>query len=353
MMLVSCYSGDGDTPPSPPKAATFTNLGFLPGDASSAANAVSSDGAVVAGVSNSSAGISHAYRWDAQQKMVGLGFLAGGNHTVATGISADGSIVVGYGDSTSAPPSPSAVFRWTAPSGVNRIDGLSGSSLCTGSGVSGDGSAIVGTCLTVNNEGYRWTESTGAVGLGRFGGGSNQTSGAYAISRDGRVIVGAGHPILTGAVLWVVDGGSAVLGKLAGDASAAASAVSRNGSVVVGYSIDDAQRSRAFRWTQQTGMVALPDAPGGVSGLMASGVSGDGRRVVGSGLNVAGEAAIIWDAEHGTRSLEELLSTEFTADIKGWKLTRATAISDDGQTIVGYGTSPGGQTEAWVLRLSD
>jgi probable HAF family extracellular repeat protein len=128
--------------------------------------------------------------------------------------------------------------------------------------------------------------------------------------------------------------------------------VSRDGSVVVGDSIDNAQRSRAFRWTQQTGMVALPDAPG-VSGMIATGVSGDGQRVVGSGTSAAGESAIIWDAVHGTRSLEAVLHSEFTADINGWKLVRATAISDDGHTIVGYGTNQTGQTEGWVLRLGD
>jgi len=47
------------------------------------------------------------------------------------------------------------------------------------------------------------------------------------------------------------------------------------------------------------------------------------------------------------------LSSEFTVDIKGWTLTRATAVSDDGRSIVGYGTNPGGQVEAWLLRLSD
>lgn len=353
VMLVSCLADDGDNPPSPPKPATFTNLGFLPGDTSSAAKAVSSDGAVVAGTSVSSAGISQAFRWNAQQKMVGLGLLPGGNYATATAVSANGSVVVGYGDSSSAPPSPTAAFRWTVGNGIARVDSVPGSYLCTASGVSGDGSAVVGTCLTFNNEAYRWTESTGAVGLGRFGGGSNQTSGASAISSDGRVIVGAGHPVLTGAVLWIVGGGSVVLGRLPGDASAVATAVSRDGSVVVGYSTDNAQRSRAFRWTQQTGMAALPDAPGGVSGIIATGVSGDGQLVVGSGMSAAGEVAIIWDAEHGTRLLEVVLSSEFTADIKGWKLIRATAISDDRHTIVGYGTNPGGQTEGWVLRLPD
>jgi len=122
--------------------------------------------------------------------------------------------------------------------------------------------------------------------------------------------------------------------------------------VIVGSSTDDSQRSRAFRWTQQMGMMALPDASSGMFG-MASGVSGDGQIVVGSTTSAAGEAAAIWDAEHGTRLLETVLSSEFPTDIGGWNLVRATAISDDGHTIVGYGTNPGGQTEGWAVRLPD
>lgn len=99
--------------------------------------------------------------------------------------------------------------------------------------------------------------------------------------------------------------------------------------MVVGFSTDNSQRLRAFRWTHQTGMAAHPDAPDRMSG-MASSVSGDGQLVVGSTRSASGEAAVIWDAEHRTRLLETVLSSEFPTDIKGWKLIRATAISDDG-----------------------
>jgi len=351
-LLISC-SGDGsDSPSSSSEPAIFTNLGFLPGDTSSTANAVSADGTVVVGSSMSPAGISRAFRWTAQQNMLGLGFLPGGSQATAAAVSANGSVVIGYGDSSGAPQSASAIFRWTVGSGIARVNGIPGSHLCTASGVSGDGSALVGTCLTINNEAYLWTESAGSVGLGRFGGGSDQTSTATAVSSDGRFVVGAGHPMLTGAVVWVVNGGFVVLGQLPGDASAVASAVSRDGAVVVGSSTDDSQRSRAFRWTRQTGMEALPQAPSGLSG-MAFGVSGDGELVVGSSMSASGESAVIWDAEHGTRLLETVLGSQFPTDIKGWKLIRATAISDDGTTIVGYATNPRGQTEGWALRLPD
>ncbi|MCK7496939.1 MAG: hypothetical protein MZW92_43155 [Comamonadaceae bacterium] len=113
---------------------------------------------------------------------------------------------------------------------------VAGVLLCSAGGVSGDGATVVGTCLRVNNTAYRWTAATGAMALTRFGGGSNQQSSAAAISLDAALVVGAGHPVLTGAVTWAADGSSTVLGLLPGDAEATATAVSRDGSTVVGAS---------------------------------------------------------------------------------------------------------------------
>ena len=36
----------------------------------------------------------------------------------------------------------------------------------------------------------------------------------------------------------------------------------------------------------------------------------------------------------------------------GWKLVEATAVSADGNTIVGWGTNEAGDTEAWVVVLA-
>jgi hypothetical protein len=54
------------------------------------------------------------------------------------------------------------------------------------------------------------------------------------------------------------------------------------------------------------------------------------------------------------RSLRDMLTNEFgLADsLAGWSLEDATAISADGRTIVGLGTNPDGNTEAWLARLA-
>ena len=197
----------------------------------------------------------------------------------------------------------------------------------------------MGTCLQINDTAFRWTPDTGAVALDRFGTGSNLQSSATAVSLDGAVTVGAGHPALTGAVAWPTAGVPIVLGKLPGDVEAIATAASRDGTVVVGSSLDSASHSSGFRWTAASGML----------GLVSS--DADARRLGGGGNAGAEDVALIWDKEHGLRELTAVLSADYRTEIPGWKLTRATGISEDGRTIVGYGTNPQGVTQAWIVQL--
>jgi hypothetical protein len=53
----------------------------------------------------------------------------------------------------------------------------------------------------------------------------------------------------------------------------------------------------------------------------------------------------LWDA------LYAIGSDEGTVDLAGWQLQRATAISSDGQTIVGIGANPKGIHEAWIATI--
>ena len=350
-LLAASLAGCGDDSP-PVVQATFRSLGFLPGYAASHPAAVSADGTVVVGLVTTAAGSRQAFRWNVQQGMVGLGYLPGGVSSMATAVSADGTVIVGVGDASGSGSSTlSAAFRWTPAAGVRQVEALPGSTLCSAAGVSGDGATVVGTCLQVNNTAYRWTAGTGAVALTRFGGGSNQQSSAAALSLDAALVVGAGHPVLTGAVTWAVDGSSTVLGMLAGDADATATAASRDGSTVVGASRSSAGSYRAFRWTRQTGMVALGNDVAGLLGGYATSVSGDGRLIVGWGSAATGDVALVWDVEHGVRLLESALLADHQTQIPGWKLARATAVSDDGRTIAGYGVNPQGATEAWIVTL--
>jgi probable HAF family extracellular repeat protein len=136
-----------------------------------------------------------------------------------------------------------------------------------------------------------------------------------------------------------------------GDFVSNAQATSADGSVVVGFSKPD-PRYEAFRWTADGGMVGLGYLPGG-DRSMAYSVSADGSIVVGATTSTSAPdplvwKAFMWDPVHGMRDVESVLTEDFGLDLTGWKLTEARDVSGDGTVIVGYGTNPSGDTEAWI-----
>jgi probable HAF family extracellular repeat protein len=170
------------------------DLGTLGGD-ESAAFGVSADGAVVVGESSG-----HAFRWTASGGMQDLGTLPGGYASRAKGVSADGAVVIGEAESAEG---YRHAFRWTAAGGMQDLGTLGGNE-SRAYGVSADGAVVVG--MAENAEGYnhafRWTASGGMEDL-NITYASLLTDGsrlewAYAISPDGRYIVGEGFNAATG-----------------------------------------------------------------------------------------------------------------------------------------------------------
>jgi probable HAF family extracellular repeat protein len=301
-------------------AASFQGLGYVPGkDWVSQAYAVSADGLVVVGISRDHS-FTVAFRWTAEDSMQNLGYLSGENTTEATGVSADGSIVVGWSQKTGS--GDVEAFRWTQSGGMVGLGDLAGGPfLSYGYDVSSDGSAVVGTSWSASGfEAFRWTQSGGMVGLGDLPGGEFESQ-AYGISSDGLVVVGrgwsAGSPLE--AFRWTETGGMVGIG------GTKARDVSDDGSVIVGSD---------GRWTESGGWQDI--------GLSAYGVSADGSVVIGyNGV------AFIWDERYGTQNLKDWLENVFSLDLTDWTLTMAKGISADGLKIVGYGTNPSGNIEAW------
>lgn len=89
----------------------------------------------------------------------------------------------------------------------------------------------------------------------------------------------------------------------------------------------------------------------GEFGSYALAVSPDGSTVVGQGASARGNEAAIWDAEHGMRSVQDVLELSYGLDLNGWTLQYATGISDDCRSLVGVGTNPAGDAEAWLAVL--
>ena len=173
---------------------------------------------------------------------------------------------------------------------------------------------------------------------------------ARAVSADGTVVVGESRHKsgYDEAFRFRADTGLIQLGVVPGDSSSVADGVSADGSVIVGSSFGT--DTQAFRWTQETGMVGLGTLPGGSRNSSARGVSADGSVIVGQCDGEAGFEAFVWDATHGMRSVRQLLVSQFGlgANLRGWKLRGATAVSADGSVVVGYGMNPRRQPRGLV-----
>jgi len=336
---------------------SFTGLGDLPGGSyESNAWGVSGDGSVVVGHSVTTSG-NEAFVWTLGGGMVGIGDpLVFPIRTEANAVSDDGLVVVGLGESAAGHEG----FRWTAGGGMVPLGDLPGGTFgSTALAVSADGSVIVGQGQSdassggTNSEGFLWTSGGGMVALGDLPGGQYNST-AKDLSADGSVIVGGSSSVNTSfafeAYWWTSAGGMVALGDLPGGAFASdARDVSSDGSVIVGRGTPGVLE--AFRWTSSNGMVGLGFLPIANSSF-AEGVSGDGLVVVGASSGFGAAHAFIWDPAEGMRRLQEVLVDDLGLDLTGWTLERATAISTDGLSIVGYGENPSGDREAWRAVLA-
>jgi probable HAF family extracellular repeat protein len=338
----------------PAFAGSFQPLGDLSGgNYFSVATGVSADGTTVCGYSSSTAsGASYeAFRWTATNGMVALGDLSGGTfRSFAQAISADGTTVVGDSNSSNG----NQAFRWTQATGMAGLGDLPGGNVFSyANAVSADGGVVAGESSstlsgTTRAEAFRWTPTNGMTGLGDLPGGDFD-SHAYAVSADGTGIIGnSSSSNGNEAFRWTAATGMVGLGDLAGgNFSSIAYGISADGSTIVGYGSPPSNVHEAFRRTTASGMVGLGFLPCD-TWTIARAVSGDGSVIVGDPQASTCRCVFIWDAQHGLRELLNVLTNNYGLNLTGWQLCRATALSYDGNVIVGYGVNPLGQTEAWI-----
>jgi probable HAF family extracellular repeat protein len=176
-----------------------------------AAYAVSWDGAVVVGTAPYDRfGNRGAALWRASTSWVLLGALPGVPFAVgaAYGASPDGAVIVGWGASGPQGTATEA-FRWTAQDGMVGLGDLPGGNFFSSAyAVSANGSVIVGFGTTaLGREAFRWTAQGGMVGLGDMPGGA-YSSRACAVSTNGSVVVGLGTTAMGNeAFIWDADHG--------------------------------------------------------------------------------------------------------------------------------------------------
>ncbi len=323
-----------------------------------------------------------------------------GANTNAAAVSADGSVVVGWVEIGKGP------IYWTQKTGPVFLRDSSGNIYPgVATSVSGNGSVIVGgnfTSLSPNNQAFRWANDIAAP-IPQLA--SAEASSANTVSTDGTIIVGdvqepaAGWSpyMLTGANLEIIPlpagdhsvnhtimsaNGSVVAGNAAVGGSPneltwqwengrliqfpdglhtglgnGATAVSPDGSVVVGSIGSNGGGdglTQAFEWAN--GVVTRLTWPAGYNTGSATAVSTGGTTIVGY-MGTPGYAqnttAFIWDQAGGVQELQQVLTTDdgLGSSLSGWTLTEATAITPDGNTIVGNGIDPEGQQEGWIVNL--
>lgn len=325
-------------------AVVFFGLGYLPGGATESwARGTSGDGSVVVGWSINGAGKYEAFRWTESTGMIGLGHLPGDENSNAYAVSEAGDVVVGA--------SGRHAFRWIEGGGMTMLPemGMPPTARYHANAVSPDGGAAAGYVATqpgVNSEAAAWL--SGITTLGDLSGGDFY-SDAFGISSHDDVVGRGTGADGSQAFLWS-GGVMSGLGYLPGGSSnSAATAITPDGSVVVGYSNSSAG-IQAFRWTQAGGMVGLGDLPSGFFESQATAVSADGSVIVVHSNTALGVETFVWDSARGMRNLREILVAG-GVDLTTWQNLGAWGISADGKTIVGIGNRGGGAREAWVARL--
>ena len=183
----------------------------------------------------------------AQASFKPLGFLPGNNDSVAYAISADGSVIVGRSDSNG----PTQAVAWDRKGTITSLGDLqNGSRNNYALGASGNGAVIVGMAYTSQGyEGFRWTSSEGMKGLGDLSGG-DFAGWARGSSADGSVIVGYGTSSFgTEATRWTAATGVQTLGSN----TFSAASCSSDGAVVTGVF----RTGGGFVWTGGTGAIAI------------------------------------------------------------------------------------------------
>lgn len=339
-----------DLPSAPARTEAFQGLGDLSGgDFHSLALQVSDDGVLVVGSSIATSG-QQAFRWTQPEGMVSLGNLPGGGfkQSCAVGVSAEASVIVGYGD-----PEGSGAwekhqgFRWTKSGGMVLLRDTSGPTR-EAFAVSADGPVIVGDG---GMQAFRWTQSGGMTNLGVLPG--RTSSRAIAVSADGSVVTGSSYDLPSWdkeeAFVWTLAGGMEGLGIPPGNLGSYPNAISADGSVVVGT----LSAAGVFRWSRGTGLTRLGHFPG-AKVTHPSAVTADGAIIVGTAFTDrrAPGTAFIWDVRRGMRALKDVLETEHGLNVSGWHLQNASDITPDGSVIIGWGTNPAGQTEAFRVALA-
>lgn len=357
----SSISADGSTAIGMRRTASNTDQAFrwtadggveslvVAGEEMTDARLVSDDGSVII-IEAMGIGTSKVYRWTEE----GILSLAD-TFSWVDAMTSDGSTLVGGkydGTNTHA-------IRWDATKGAHDLGALAGDTNSNATGIADNGTIIgIGWPDYGDTHGFRWTEIDGMQSLGNLDiTDTYEYTQPTAISRDGSIIVGVStnSAEVDEAFRWTEDDGiQGLVGDSDPDSTITESwarLVSDHGEVIVGHRDISGMGREGFRWTEADGMVRL-EILDGFDEAFGEALTATGDVIVGSAFRDADGVmeAVLWTEADGVQSISSLLTTA-GVDLSGFKLNACDDISADGSVIVGSGQSDHEQ-EAWIVRLN-
>ena len=264
----------------------------------------------------------------------------------SVGVSGDGTAIMG----TMVDPGTSwrNPARWTEADGWTLLGGVPGGLSCDndlGSGYDLDGDGTKGAGLAWSTQlckaaGFLWTLEDGMIQLDRE---ANWSSRASAISSDGSTVVGWAENNSSGTrepTRWI-DGGA--LDRFLGpDRAGECYGVSSDGTLICG----EVDYTKGMIWSQSEGLTVLSSPSGG--SLYFWDIADDATAVGG----YAGSVACVRFADGPVQNLLTWLLAHGAIVPAGTQLTSAMSISTDASTIIGSYSSPSNQNGVFVARLS-
>lgn len=337
----------------------YFEIGTL-GGSWSEAKGVSGDGGTVVGHSATAAGRIHAFVWRFKTTMLDIGKDNPGP-SFATAASMHGDTIVGWASPIDTQTTNAELpFYWRGAA-LKFLAPLGGSG-ATGRawGVSGNGELIVGASDTSTGGLHATLWKTGGDVIDLGAPNPNSLTSAFAISEDGRTIVGLAD--LNQPLVWRI-GVSIQMEMLplpAGAMAGVAFGVNTNGSVIAGVAVDG-DGDQAVLWTRKSGkwVVALAQAsPVVAKGLGlgvvvheagfygVAGVFGNGRAIGYAGPAYPADA-VFADVKGNAASWTDV---NFIPGLwpkpKGHKLYIGFGISRNGSAIVGSSLAMPGKDPA-------
>ena len=340
----------------------LSGLGFLAGENKwSLATGVSADGKVIVGESGSSP-YEDAFRWTETDGMRGICKSAGVLGCSECSVSSDGTVVIGKMIGGYA-------FRWTAKHGMVGLPTLR-YQYSHANAVSGDGSVVVGyfTATDCDHAACRWTTEDQKIS---FEFQADEFRGQYT-ARDLIAAIATKRievpeaPSEVKSLNKLLRGPSLCLRYPHISLSEEADALRKRE-----LKLNAEERLRLNRFILEAAfrrncppkelMQRLGDLAGPKrtrdTRTEALAITKDGSVIVGYSCG----DAFVWDRVNGMRSLKKVLADDYHLDLTGWSLEKATGISDDAKTIIGEGwrankdifgqERPRGYDEAWIAHL--